>query len=185
MKFSRRWYSIITNSCLILGVGAAFGFDRTNDVAWLVLGGFAAISAIATYFLRHWQRERRNERSQPVSLQADSIESPWPTATTPHLATLEQYASTLTQRRVSHRKTGEWAPPRYDVADYYGLDPVEQVSRIIRELQTTGKRQTYTVGIAPDGHVTLSLTDASEQPQVKPRMDFSKLTPWQEPETIQ
>ena len=64
MKTDLHKYSVVTNACLALGVASAFGFDRTNHVAWLVLGGCSAIVAISTYFLRHWQQEPLSEPSK-------------------------------------------------------------------------------------------------------------------------
>ena len=53
---TRTNYSWITNTCLILGIASAFGFDGNSHPGWLFLGGISASVAITTYFVRHLRK---------------------------------------------------------------------------------------------------------------------------------
>ena len=174
MKLASRTYSGVTNACLILGLASAFVFDRTNHFVWLVIGGFSATVAITTYFVRHWQSKPRTESSRPVRLRASEFKvAHWEPEMLVHSIPRFYVAQKVSGRKASLRGHRAWDLPSPGIHALWSTgetrhDPVEQASRIIKRLQATGKRRTYTIAIAPDGHVTVQFTDVVEQPQSKP-----------------
>ena len=171
MRFPRRTYVVTTNTCVILGVASAFGFDRTEHMAWLALGGCAAIGAIAIYFIQHWQIKLSTESTRPASLPANLLAiDPWTTPVQP-FAVPSWLVGTERARRSSYWKTTERRPANFSHLSYAvvkhpdPVDPAEIVSGIIRQLQTIDKRIAYEFVIATDGSITLRFRDDVEQSQ--------------------
>ena len=169
MRFTQRTYSVTTNTFLMLGVASAFGFDRTDHMAWLVLGGSAAIGAIATYFLHHWKAKPDAESTTSAVFPANLLTvDPWVTQVETHgapmLAPIERVA------RGSYGKTREWESVDFlYLSSGYGhskpADPIELVSEIIKRLQATSKRNVYELVIAKDGSMRLKFDKDDEEPQ--------------------
>ncbi len=175
MKSASRKYSVVTNTCLVLGVASAFGFDSTSHVAWLVLGGCSAAVAIAAYVVRHWQPKPRSEPSMSASFLDSDLEGTQSEAERLALNYAQFLnAAAASAQVVSHRADTAWNLPPAMLHSYWSgsamrHDPAEQVARIVKRLHATGKRRIHTVAISPDGHITLKFTDAVEQP--KPRIE--------------
>ena len=173
MTFRSRTYSLTTNTCMILGVGSAFGFDRTGHLAWLVLGGCAATSAIAIYFVQHWQAKLDAEWSSPVSMLGNSWVSDLSmNQTKSHLGPIRIASIDLSPRSL-YGKTQDLGPVDYwSLADHHAVleahDSAELVSRIVRELQEPGKRRTCELVIDQDLSATLRFKDDDEQPWTSP-----------------
>ena len=187
MRFRRHTYSICTNTCLLAGVASAFGFDRTDHLAWLGLGGCAATGAIVIYFVQHWQEKSdvdfTSRDSLPTNfLMVDSWTMPMQTRIYPTLI-----ASTELSRRGAYRKTKEWgSEDKWSALSHHAvpepLDSVKLVSRIVRDLQQTGERRVCEIVISPDSSVTLRFEDGDNQ--ARPHR-FSIPTSIGLPETVQ
>jgi len=72
---------------------------------------------------------------------------------------------------VPHRADEAWNLPPAVLHSYWREtamrhDPAEQVARIVKRLQATGKRRIHAVTIVPDGRVTFKFTDVVEQPML-------------------
>jgi hypothetical protein len=186
MKFPRLTYSTTTNICLILGLASAFGFDRTNHVAWLLLGGCAATWAIATYFRRHWRLKPRAESTSRVSFVShpDAVES-WEPEPQVLFGAMRGVSPELSPRALYWRTKESESAASWNVSLRHAgsepSDPIAQVSRIIRQLQATGERRVYKVAFAPNGSVTLTITDDAAQSQTS---DLAQLTDLELPETV-
>ena len=198
MRFPRRTYSAITNTCLILGVVSALGFDRAEHMAWLVLGGCAAIGAITTYFAQHWQTQSGNESTSLASLPThpqavdlgESVEL-WTTLMRPSIVST-RLASTERAPQGSYRTLGGWRPAEsLSFSSFHMVfkphvvskppDPAELVSGLIKKLQATYKPNAYALVIAKDGSITLRFEDNVEQPETS---GLSQSIVAQLPETI-
>lgn len=169
MRFPQRTYSVATNTCVILSVASAFGFDQTGHIAWLALGGSAALVAVAMYFIQHWQAIPSAESTRPASLPANSLTvDPW---TTPgqHNVVATWRAATERAPRSYYWKTKERKPAGFSHLAYAvykrsdAVDPADMVLGIIRQLQATDKA--YQLMFATDGSITLRIGDDVEQPQ--------------------
>ena len=163
MRFTQRTYSVTTNTFLMLGVASAFGFDRTDHMAWLVLGGSAAIGAIATYFLQHWKAKPDAASTTSAVFPANLLTvDPWVTQMQTLGAPIEPIAP-------------YWKPKEWESIDLlypssgYGhskpADPVELASEIVKRLQATSKHNVYELVIAKDGSMRLRFDKDYEEPQ--------------------
>lgn len=160
MRFPRSRYSARTNIFLVLGVVSAFGFDRTNHFAWLLLGGFAAFGAIATYFAQHWKVKLHVESSamptSPINrLSGDS----WVRQAQIH-DTSRLWVLALTE----DQRDSCWRPEKPGTADFWysSHDPTELAVRIIKRLQTTEKWKVDELVIARSGSITIRFKDDLE-----------------------
>ena len=163
MRFTQRTYSVTTNTFLMLGVASAFGFDRTDHMAWLVLGGSAAIGAIATYFLQHWKAKPDAESTTSAVFPANllTVDS-WVTQVQTHGAPIEPVAP--------YWGSKEWEPvDLFYPSSVYGhskpADPVELASEIVKRVQATSKYYVYELVIAKDGSMRLRFDKDDEEPQ--------------------
>ena len=181
MKLASRTYSIGTNACLIVAVVSAFQFDGTSHNAWLILGGCAAVIAMTMYFVRHWQPKRRTELSRSALFQASQSRMALQDGegAVPNVLLAYVYGAPATPIRFDSYLTPKawespWTSPKfYRKSIVATRDPAEQVSRIVKRLQATGRQYAYTVAIAPDGRVTLKITDVAENPRSSPARPFA------------
>ena len=159
MKFPRRTYSAMTNIFLVLGVVSAFGFDKTDHMAWLLLGGCAASVAIATYFAQHWKVNPSAESSiLPTSptnwLTGDSSARQAHIHDTPRL-----WVSALTE--VSCWRTEALGPADFR---YSSQDPADLVARITKRPQATEKWNVDNLVISRSVSITIRFKDDLEDP---------------------
>lgn len=160
MRFPRSTYSAGTNIFLVLGVVSAFGFDRTNHIVWLLLGGCAAFGAIATYFAQHWK----------VKLHAES--SAMPTSPTNRLsgdswvrqAQIHDTSRLWVLALTEDQQDSYWRPEKPGTADFWysSHDSAELAVRIIKRLQTTEKWKVDELLTARSGSITIRFKDDLE-----------------------
>lgn len=187
MRFPRLTYSVTTNTCVVLGVASAFGFDRTGHTLWLVLGGCAAIGAIAIYFTQHWQVSPGAESTRPASLPANLLTvDPWTTPVEVHVVRTWLAATERARRgsywKIEERRRADFSRLSDAVFKHPDpVDPVELVLGIIKQLQTTDKGNAYEFVFATNGSITLRFRNDVEQPQAS---DFPQPTTIQFPEAI-
>lgn len=67
-------YSRFINCLAIVGIGAAFFYDRAGDYAWLtlVIAGLSGLAAVVLYFYYHWSRRAVDTVSDDSSLGTQS-----------------------------------------------------------------------------------------------------------------
>ena len=177
MKFPRPTYSTTTNTCLLVGLASAFGFDRTNETAWLLLGGCAATWAIATYFRRHWKLKPRAESTSRETLVShpDAVESWVPESQLfsegMRVVSRDLSPIAVTWKTKEAASTALWNASLRS-AGFERSDQIAQVSRIIRHVQATNRRSAYKVAIAPNGSIELTITTDAAESQTS---DFAKL----------
>ena len=183
MKISSPTYSIVTNACLISAVVSAIRYEGTSNAIWLTFGGCSALISITTYFIRHWHLEPRTRlsrsalsRESETEVVCEDIDEFLPDRLRAY------YNSLASPRIVSYPSSKDW-PLRSSGLKLHQnpgtptRDPAEQVSRIVKRLQTTGKRRTYTAAFAPDGHVTLKFADVAEDPHSSSAQPFGVQMP--------
>lgn len=165
MRFTSRTYSVVTNTCLILGVVSAFGFDHNGHPAWLVLGGCAGILAITTYFVQHWQKQSAAESigvSSANSLAADmepNVASVW------FLSDSGGLGDVYREREGSRRHKSSHFGSHYAVSK--SPDLAEWTSGIVRRFHVGDRPQANTVEIiVSDDSITVRFKGDDERPRI-------------------
>lgn len=163
MRLTRRTYSVTTNTCLILGVVSAFGFDHNGHIAWLLLGGCAGAFAIATYFAQHWQRQSVAESTSVSS--SNSLVSDMQ----PHVVWLLSDSGSLhdvyREREGSRRHKSSHFGGHYAVSK--SPDLAEWTSGIVRRFHVGDRPEANTVEIiVSDDSITMRFKGDDERPRI-------------------
>ncbi len=165
MRFTRRKYSVVTNTCLILGVLSAFGFDYNDHPVWLVLGGCAGILAIATYFVQHWERRSAAESIDVSSANSLVTEMQPPVASVWFLSDSGSPQDAYRERGGSRRYKFSHSDSRYTVSK--SPDLAEWTSGIVRRfhLGDRPRENTFEI-IVSDDSITVRVKGNDERPRV-------------------
>lgn len=167
-------YSSVTNTCLLLGIASAFGFDRGGGWVWLVLGAAAGCVAVAVHFGRHWQSVASNSTQHghlSVGYRnaydtASGVRAPKAT-----LGSHGAYSRVLLRDIVAFNRSAG-AVYTLDVAYALGQrrarDPAEMALKMVKELQAR-ERPTEVV-IGGDGSITLKFKHETEEDAVSERL---------------
>ena len=170
MKLQRGTYSTIVNLCLFLGVVSALGYDRVDHIAWLVIGGCAAVGAITTYFVQHWQAKTVPEPTAPTSPEVPSLTERMICMDESAFSPQRVYHNMQVQRRYFYGRAQGWQPDKpLQHRSYYRVsrppEPAELVSAILKQLHAPDSQSVYELAISQDGSITIRLKDDVGHPE--------------------